>query len=111
MTEITADRALAALVPINALRNAALLAIRTPLVAMIDVDLAVSDSLQNVLQNADRWERRVAPCHSCKCLSAYVESKDCTALETDSRTPAHPGDATPVHEQKVALCAVEAIIS
>ncbi|EFJ47787.1 hypothetical protein VOLCADRAFT_91750 [Volvox carteri f. nagariensis] len=56
LTEFTADRALGALVPINALRNAALLAIRTPLAAMIDVDLAVSDSLRRVLAQPDRLE-------------------------------------------------------
>ncbi|EFJ47067.1 hypothetical protein VOLCADRAFT_92485 [Volvox carteri f. nagariensis] len=56
LTEYTADRALGALVPINALRNAALLAIRTPLAAMIDVDLAVSDSLRRVLAQPDRLE-------------------------------------------------------
>ncbi|GLC54621.1 hypothetical protein PLESTB_000888200 [Pleodorina starrii] len=56
LTEITADRAVASLVPINALRNAALLAIRTPLVAMIDVDLAVSDSLKRILADPNRIE-------------------------------------------------------
>jgi hypothetical protein len=57
LTELTADRALAALVPINALRNAALLAIRTPLVAMIDVDLAISGSLLRVLEDSRRCVR------------------------------------------------------
>ncbi|PNW88729.1 hypothetical protein CHLRE_01g041850v5 [Chlamydomonas reinhardtii] len=43
--EAVADPALAALVPINALRDAALLPAATPLVAMVDVDLAPSASL------------------------------------------------------------------
>ncbi|EFJ45024.1 hypothetical protein VOLCADRAFT_94735 [Volvox carteri f. nagariensis] len=43
--EVVADPPLAGLVPINTLRNAALLAASTPLVAMIDVDLAPSESL------------------------------------------------------------------
>ncbi|GIL65166.1 hypothetical protein Vafri_18964 [Volvox africanus] len=54
LTEVSADRALASLVPINALRNAALLAIRTPLAAMIDVDLAISDSLKSILSDPNR---------------------------------------------------------
>ncbi|KAG2493112.1 hypothetical protein HYH03_008775 [Edaphochlamys debaryana] len=43
--EAVADPPLAAIVPINTLRNAALLAATTPLVALVDVDLAPSDSL------------------------------------------------------------------
>ncbi|GIL84619.1 hypothetical protein Vretimale_14563 [Volvox reticuliferus] len=54
LSEVVADRALASLVPINALRNAALLAIRTPLAAMIDVDLAISDSLKSILADPNK---------------------------------------------------------
>ncbi|EFJ52772.1 hypothetical protein VOLCADRAFT_127353 [Volvox carteri f. nagariensis] len=43
--EVTSDSALAYLTPINALRNAALLASQTQLVMMIDVDLCVSNTL------------------------------------------------------------------
>ncbi|GLC43919.1 hypothetical protein PLESTM_001535700 [Pleodorina starrii] len=43
--ELVGDEMLAALMPINALRNAAFLAADTPLVAMVDVDLSPSWSL------------------------------------------------------------------
>lgn len=43
--EVVSDPALLSLVPINSLRNAALLAASTPLAAMVDVDLAPSSSL------------------------------------------------------------------
>ncbi len=43
--EYVGSQFLAALIPINALRNAALLAASTPLVAMVDVDLLVSATL------------------------------------------------------------------
>ncbi|GLC43923.1 hypothetical protein PLESTF_001369800 [Pleodorina starrii] len=43
--EVVGDEMLAALMPINALRNAAFLAADTPLVAMVDVDLSPSWSL------------------------------------------------------------------
>ncbi|PNH01920.1 Glycosyltransferase-like protein LARGE2 [Tetrabaena socialis] len=45
LTERLADPALAGALPINSLRNAALLAASTPLAAMVDVDLAPSASL------------------------------------------------------------------
>ncbi|KXZ49816.1 hypothetical protein GPECTOR_19g267 [Gonium pectorale] len=62
LTEFTSDPALAALVPINSLRNAALLAVRTPLAAMIDVDLALSDSMMRMLADAKRLrELQAAP--------------------------------------------------
>lgn len=43
--EFVGDSVIAALLPINAMRNAALLPAMTPLVAMIDVDLLTSASL------------------------------------------------------------------
>ncbi|GFR42280.1 hypothetical protein Agub_g3178 [Astrephomene gubernaculifera] len=49
--EVTSDSALAYLTPINALRNAALLAATTPLVMMIDVDLCVSRTLVQLLSS------------------------------------------------------------
>ncbi|EFJ50228.1 hypothetical protein VOLCADRAFT_89141 [Volvox carteri f. nagariensis] len=53
--ELVADEVMAALMPINALRNAAILAADTPLVAMVDVDLSPSLSLsQHLLSNRTR---------------------------------------------------------
>jgi hypothetical protein len=49
VTEMVTDASMAALLPINALRNIALIAASTPLVAMIDVDLLVSTSLADSL--------------------------------------------------------------
>ncbi len=43
--ELVADAALAATMPTNTLRNAALLPLSTPLVLMADADLSVSSSL------------------------------------------------------------------
>ncbi|KAJ9533545.1 hypothetical protein QJQ45_026604, partial [Haematococcus lacustris] len=52
MTELVGDSLLRALLPINSLRNAALLAVDSPLVAMVDVDLLPSTTLvQAVLEN------------------------------------------------------------
>lgn len=45
MYELYHDNIMASLLPINGLRNAALLAVTTPLAAMVDVDLLVSASL------------------------------------------------------------------
>ncbi|EFJ49648.1 hypothetical protein VOLCADRAFT_89588 [Volvox carteri f. nagariensis] len=53
-TERLADPALAALMPTNALRNAALLPVRTPLAAMVDADLSVSRSLGQLAANSSR---------------------------------------------------------
>ncbi|GLC43921.1 hypothetical protein PLESTM_001535900 [Pleodorina starrii] len=53
--EVVGDEMLAALMPINALRNAAFLAADTPLVAMVDVDLSPSWSLAGqVLVDSER---------------------------------------------------------
>lgn len=49
MHELIADKLLGALMPINSLRNYALLAATTPLVAMVDVDLLVSQGLRQEL--------------------------------------------------------------
>ncbi|KAJ9533887.1 hypothetical protein QJQ45_026983, partial [Haematococcus lacustris] len=52
MTELVGDSLLRALLPINSLRNAALLAVDSPLVAMVDVDLLPSTTLvQAVLED------------------------------------------------------------
>lgn len=54
--EAVADAALARLLPVNTLRNAALLPCATPLAAMVDVDLAPSSGLQGELaQEGARW--------------------------------------------------------
>ncbi len=46
--------ALAFLIPVNALRNAALLAASTPLVAMVDADLTIVDTLAQLLRDKRR---------------------------------------------------------
>lgn len=56
--EVVAEPLLAKLLPINAIRNLAILASSTPLVAMIDVDLLLSASLAGEL--VDSQERCVA---------------------------------------------------
>jgi glycosyltransferase-like protein LARGE len=43
-----------AMFPVNSLRNFALVAARTPLVAMIDVDLLLSSSLVQWLKGKDK---------------------------------------------------------
>ncbi|KAG2438586.1 hypothetical protein HXX76_005136 [Chlamydomonas incerta] len=58
--EVTSDPALAHLTPINALRNAALLAVRTPLLVMVDVDLCVSASLVRFLSEPSNGDKLVA---------------------------------------------------
>ncbi|PNH00031.1 hypothetical protein TSOC_014168 [Tetrabaena socialis] len=60
-TEFISDRALAALVPINALRNAALLLAKTPFASMIDVDFSPSYSFHLILQNSTRLLRPFLP--------------------------------------------------
>ncbi|KXZ47363.1 hypothetical protein GPECTOR_36g85 [Gonium pectorale] len=68
--EVVADQQTAAIMPINALRNAALLAAATPLAAMVDVDLTPSASLAGRLLaaagagNAGQGSRQVAPASS-----------------------------------------------
>lgn len=55
LTELVGDTLLGALLPINALRSAAMLGADTPLVAMIDVDLLPSASLaQEVLLDTQK---------------------------------------------------------
>lgn len=55
LTELVADPAMHLLMPINTLRNAALSAADTPLVAMLDVDLLPSASLADaVLKDYDK---------------------------------------------------------
>ncbi len=58
--EVTSDPALAHLTPINALRNAALLAVQTPLLVMVDVDLCVSASLVRFLSEPSNGDKLVA---------------------------------------------------
>ncbi|KAG2500253.1 hypothetical protein HYH03_001831 [Edaphochlamys debaryana] len=58
--EVASDPALASLVPINAVRNAALLAVRTPLAAMVDVDLRVSKSLVALVSEPRTAQQLVA---------------------------------------------------
>lgn len=53
--EVVRDEATASLLPINTLRNAALMSATSPLVAMIDVDLLLSSSLAAELQDEARW--------------------------------------------------------
>lgn len=48
------DATVAALLPINALRNAAVVAASTPLVAMVDVDLLLARGLAQELAEADK---------------------------------------------------------
>ncbi len=55
--ELVADPQLLELMPTNALRNAAMLAVRTPLSLMLDVDLSLSASLSALVRgkDPDRW--------------------------------------------------------
>ncbi|PNH00130.1 hypothetical protein TSOC_014065 [Tetrabaena socialis] len=63
-TERTADRQIAAMMPTNALRNAAGLAAQTDLAAMLDADLSVSASFSEVAADP-AWVRDVhAHAHS-----------------------------------------------
>ena len=48
------DTTVAALLPINALRNAALLAAETPLIAMVDVDLLLSRGLDEEIKDREK---------------------------------------------------------
>jgi hypothetical protein len=57
--EVVGDDLTAAVLPVNAMRNLALLQARTPLVAMLDVDLLPSSSLSDwLLLDDDRGGRR-----------------------------------------------------
>ncbi|KXZ55800.1 hypothetical protein GPECTOR_2g1350 [Gonium pectorale] len=57
-TERVADRQLASIMPTNALRNAAMLAVRTPLAAMMDADLGVNHQF-NRLVTDPAWMQNV----------------------------------------------------
>ncbi|KAG2489433.1 hypothetical protein HYH03_012070 [Edaphochlamys debaryana] len=63
LVEVVADPALSGLVPINALRNAALLAVTSPLAAMVDVDLAPSGGLAALLRDEERVRQLQAGAH------------------------------------------------
>lgn len=52
--EVVHEQAMLYILPINLLRNAALLAAQTPLVAMIDIDLLVSRSFADAVQDSAR---------------------------------------------------------
>ena len=52
--EFVADNVTSLMMPINALRNAALLPASTPLVAMVDADLLVSRSLAQEADQPDK---------------------------------------------------------
>ena len=54
--ELLLDSTVLSLLPINALRNAALMAARTPLVAMVDVDLMLSRDLSKELLDQVRCQ-------------------------------------------------------
>lgn len=53
--EVVADELVAAILPINTLRNAAVLAARTRLLAMVDVDLMLSASASREMADPRRW--------------------------------------------------------
>ncbi len=57
--ELVADPQLLALMPTNALRNAAMLAVRTPLSLMLDADLSLNPLLSALVRgkDPDRWAR------------------------------------------------------
>jgi glycosyltransferase-like protein LARGE len=57
MYEVLGEPAMHLLFPINSLRNAALLAAASPLIAMIDVDLVMASSLGQQLVTAPPSER------------------------------------------------------
>lgn len=54
LSEHVLDPAIAALLPINALRNAALTAARTSVIALVDVDLLLSQTLAQELLDPTR---------------------------------------------------------
>ncbi|GIL67986.1 hypothetical protein Vafri_21247 [Volvox africanus] len=60
VAELVADEQMAIIMPINAIRNAAFLAVDSPLAAMVDVDLSISAGLAaRVLRNQTRAEELV----------------------------------------------------
>lgn len=52
--EVVAEEAMLFILPINLLRNIAILPARTPLVAMIDIDLLVSKDFSNIVAQPER---------------------------------------------------------
>lgn len=65
LSEHVLDPAIAALLPINALRNAALTAARTSLIALVDVDLLLSQTLAQELLDPTRC---VIQCGAARCI-------------------------------------------
>ncbi|GFH24400.1 glycosyltransferase-like protein LARGE2 [Haematococcus lacustris] len=80
MTELVGDSLLRALLPINSLRNAALLAVDSPLVAMVDVDLLPSTTLVQARSAAKLVEQ-------CQRKQLFV----LPAFETRPRAPLEAG--------------------
>ncbi|GIL54006.1 hypothetical protein Vafri_9563 [Volvox africanus] len=62
--ERTADSQIAAIMPTNALRNAAGVAVRTALAAMLDADLGVSSSFNSMIKNASWIEYLMEETHA-----------------------------------------------
>eukprot|EP00198_Chlamydomonas_reinhardtii_P011469 XP_001700806.1 predicted protein [Chlamydomonas reinhardtii] len=85
LTEVTSDPGLAALVPINSLRNVALLAARTPLVAMIDVDLAPCEGLAGrLLRDVSRVQGLQAERDAMWVLPAWESSPQLAQAEAEA---------------------------
>eukprot|EP00798_Chlamydomonas_sp_ICE-L_P007001 gene7001-100_t len=60
--EFTADKELSLLLPINTIRNAAMLLADTPLVAMVDTDLVIGGSLVDDMTKTISWEQLLEAC-------------------------------------------------
>jgi len=61
-SEVVAETAVADLLPINALRNAASLPARTPLVLLLDVDMLISSNLLPALASHTKgYDRMIRP--------------------------------------------------
>ncbi|PNW72411.1 hypothetical protein CHLRE_16g677093v5 [Chlamydomonas reinhardtii] len=106
--ELVSDAQLAAVMPTNALRNAARLAATTRLAAMLDADLAVSSRFSSLAEDSD-WVARVAELADGKqpsiCILPAWEATIATTA-TNSGTTASGLDA-----QAAELQAVEATIA